>query len=515
MTFSVEIIDDSESESESRGKAELYLLIMSTRYPRNAVMLPLNVGDNLGRQNLTVTTPFCLASEQRESYIMELIDNDKKIYNQSKNKVGPGFYLIYRSGELYAVANEVNLPLEGSDMQKNLGKQLGIFVDKYSDEDYNSSGLTFYNVPKNPPRQLEDANEITIGQNNRPRIKIKVYYPVMADRTWAQSSKEEEYSPPANPLLPDTIVQGVPRSLKILKEVWQKFYIGPVIPGLQQNAIPQGMTYSDDHDLIIISHYFGHGQAPSFLSVLDNSTGKLLSSIALKESSKALHRGHVGGIAVLKDSLWVASDGQLFQYELGTVVSDTPSAAVLPVARRKCETKASFCTATENTLFVGEFAKYTFLKEEYPTDPSHHVQDRKAVKKYAWICAYDAQDILGNPKFVLSVRQKVQGMHVTNDRIYMSISYGRKNPSKVVAYENPIGEEKHATATLSNGETVPLWFLDGENYLGAIDLPPMSEGIVMIGQQLAVLFESGASKYQKGGKFPMDVMLLLDELQIY
>ena len=63
---------------------------------------------------------------------------------------------------------------------------------------------------------------------------------------------------------------------------------------------------------------------------------------------------------------------------------------------------------------------------------------------------------------------------------------------------------------VNSGATVPLWFLDGENYLGEIDFPPMSEGIVMIGDRLAVLSESGAQKYQFGGKGPLDLVVLLD-----
>ena len=60
------------------------------------------------------------------------------------------------------------------------------------------------------------------------------------------------------------------------------------------------------------------------------------------------------------------------------------------------------------------------------------------------------------------------------------------------------------------GDEVPLWFLDGDNYLGEIDFPPMSEGVVMIENRLAVLSESGASKYQLGGKGPLDVVVFLD-----
>jgi len=62
---------------------------------------------------------------------------------------------------------------------------------------------------------------------------------------------------------------------------------------------------------------------------------------------------------------------------------------------------------------------------------------------------------------------------------------------------------------LSDGTTVPLWYLDGENCLKKIDFPPMAEGITMIGGRLAVLSESGATKYQRGGKGALDFILLL------
>ena len=53
---------------------------------------------------------------------------------------------------------------------------------------------------------------------------------------------------------------------------------------------------------------------------------------------------------------------------------------------------------------------------------------------------------------------------------------------------------------LENGDEVPLWFLDGDNYVGELGIPPMSEGIVKIGDRLAVLFESGQVSFRSAGK---------------
>jgi hypothetical protein len=300
------------------------------------------------------------------------------------------------------------------------------------------------------------------------------------------------------------LIQAKPRSSSKLKPPAVKFSAGPVIPGLQQGAVPQGIGYASAHKKLIISHYFDN--RPSCLSVLNSSTGALVATITLKEASGKLHTGHVGGITVMKDALFVASDGQVMQYKLEPIVSDKPPRTMLPVASGESETKASFCAATDELLFVGEFA----YGKEYPTDASHHLKDRKGVRKYAWVCGYDAEEPLGDPKCVLSVRQRVQGMCVSDKRIFLSVSYGRKNRSTIVVYRNPIGEAAHSEAKVRNGKTVPLWFLDGDNYLGEIDFPPMSEGIVMIDGRLAVLPESGADKYQAGGKGPLDVIVLLD-----
>ncbi|MEM8672035.1 MAG: hypothetical protein AAGG48_31250 [Planctomycetota bacterium] len=306
--------------------------------------------------------------------------------------------------------------------------------------------------------------------------------------------------------------QSAPRSATNLKPPSVAASPGPVIPGLRQGAIPQGLAYVDAPKKFLITHYFE--DAASCLSVVNASSGELESYATLQDESGQPHRGHVGGVAVLEDSLFVASDQYVYQYNVADVLSENladDSATAKPIrvtatASRKCETQASFCTATPSLLLVGEFA----YGRKYPTDSSHHLDDRKGVRKYAWVCGYDKSDPMGAPVCILSVRQKVQGMCVSGDRVFLSLSYGRANRSQIVIYRNPIGEAAHRTVSLSDGSDVPLWFLDGANYLGEIDFPPMSEGIAMVGHELAVLSESGANKYLFGGKGPLDRVLLLD-----
>lgn len=282
---------------------------------------------------------------------------------------------------------------------------------------------------------------------------------------------------------------------------------GPVIPGLQRGFVPQGLAYDPSRKLIFISHYAARD--PSVVSIINSVTGKIVDSVALLDTNGEPDRGHVGGLAVVDDFLMVTSDDRLLQFELSDLTSKNRADSVTAIAMQECETKASFCSVSPKFLWVGEFA----LGIKFRTKATHHLKDRKGVRKLAWIGGYERSKPMGNPKCVLSVRQKVQGMCVHGDRVYLSVSYGRTNRSLIVAYRNPIGKKPHKMVALENGDEVPLWFLDGDNYVGELGIPPMSEGIVMIGDRLAVLFESGAGKFQVGGKGAVDRVMLLDVSQ--
>jgi hypothetical protein len=144
------------------------------------------------------------------------------------------------------------------------------------------------------------------------------------------------------------------------------------------------------------------------------------------------------------------------------------------------------------------------------------LKDRKGTDKYAWASGYDLDandNLVGGrdavPAAVLSIRQKVQGMAFLGKQVILSVSYGRPNNSILAVYANPLLREKPHRTVKVGGKTVPLWFLDGKNRVRQVDYPPMSEGIVAVGKRLGVICESGAEKYQKGGRGPLDSVIFL------
>ncbi|MFO7737241.1 MAG: hypothetical protein R6V46_02100 [Desulfatiglandaceae bacterium] len=285
----------------------------------------------------------------------------------------------------------------------------------------------------------------------------------------------------------------------------ENYHLGPVIPGLQQGAVPQGLAYSAKHNLIFISFYFDK-PIPSSVSVIDGSTKKCTGTFALKESASVHHYGHVGGIAVNDAFVWVSSDGKLHKYALSDATTANTMRELTPMRVTATETNASFVTFYKNRLFVGEFA----YGSKYKTKKSHHTEDRTGQKQSAWICAYNTNEAGNTFQYILSIREKVQGICITDDQIFLSISYGRRNRSTIAVYENPLGEQPHRNIALDSGRTVPLWYLDGKNLIKEIDFPPMSEGVTMINGKLAVLSESGAEKYQRGGLGPLDYIIFID-----
>lgn len=299
--------------------------------------------------------------------------------------------------------------------------------------------------------------------------------------------------------------QEIPREISTGLLNIKNYRLGPVIPGLQQGAIPQGLSYSKKYNSIFISFYFGT-HIPSVVSVIDRSNNASIGTFALKESLNSFHYGHVGGLTVSDNFVWVSSNGKLYKYKISDITNNTSSRALVPISAIETETKASFVTYYQEVLFVGEFA----YGGKYKTKNLHHIENRDGVKHYAWVCGYNVDTKRNGLKYILSIRQKVQGICITDKYIFLSISYGRRNRSIIEVYKNPLQEQPHRTVTLENGLKAPLWYLDGKNIIREIDFPPMSEGITLIDGKLAVLPESGAEKYQNGGLGPLDHIILID-----
>ncbi|NQD65147.1 hypothetical protein HP456_04365 [Bacillus haikouensis] len=307
--------------------------------------------------------------------------------------------------------------------------------------------------------------------------------------------------------------------------LWDISSDGPVIAGLSQGLVPQGLTYFKKKDWLLTISYIDDGIRPGTITVTDRKSGELVKSVVLYNTDGTPYTGHAGGVTVSRDHGWVASENHLFSFNLSDLVQAEDNGEIQFTEQIPLPVEAAYTVYDEGILWVGEF----YEANSYPTDPSHHIENRDGEMHYAWMIGFDLErnnDMLSKehwngspdhnavPDYVLSTTGKVQGAIIqkaARNGVTLSTSYGRANDSVLYRYEYPLKEDPHASVTVE-GKQVPLWFLDGYTAKPrqSIEAIPMPEGIVEVQKELYVVFESGADKYRYTTTYPMDRMLKID-----
>ncbi|WJH35005.1 hypothetical protein N6H14_02415 [Paenibacillus sp. CC-CFT747] len=293
---------------------------------------------------------------------------------------------------------------------------------------------------------------------------------------------------------------------------------GPIIPGLMQNAVPQGLAYVPAQKWLVVSYYRDKSK-PSFLSILDETTGKLIKSVMLQTEPGKAYTGHAGGVTFSGKHLWISSDGYLYQLKLEDVVNAKDGDAVVFAGTVKTEVRSSFSAYSDGILWAGEFA----YGKDYPTSETHYMDNREGKQHKAWVVGYKldpATDLLPagkkaeangvmTPDYILSIPDAVQGMEINKDRVILSSSYNRNNPGVLLKYANPLSGTPQKKVKIGSAE-VPVWLLDGQAKQAELISPPMTEGVADTPAGLYVLFESGAAAYRSNGAYPLDHLYLLN-----
>lgn len=291
---------------------------------------------------------------------------------------------------------------------------------------------------------------------------------------------------------------------------------GPLIPGLLQGAVPQGKAYIPEADLLVISSYMDQ-DLPGVLTFVSLQDFELKKVLWLYNSDGSMHQGHLGGLARTREHLWIASDHTVYRISL----QDIMAAEDMLFLNQgwSTEVRACFATASESVLYVGEFRT---RGKRYATKPSHAYSTAGGGRNQALMAGFpldkESDDIQGSmlisgtayPSFFISIPDRVQGAAFAGKHIILSQSYGRRNPSSLSVYRRPFAEESGDFFELESGVQVPVWHLDSSRHIRTLKTPPMSEGIARVDGQLAVLYESGASKFSRFASLPLDRIQLVD-----
>ncbi|MBD3947996.1 YncE family protein [Nocardioides ganghwensis] len=261
---------------------------------------------------------------------------------------------------------------------------------------------------------------------------------------------------------------------------------GPVIPetfgtGQDDRAwTPQGLGLTPDGNLIQTSYEevtdpaTGDKTYLANLSIIDPDTGEVLNTVELG-GGDGLPPNHAGGVVVHDGTVWVASSDSenptMVPYSLSQLSAATPTETVQPSGPPISVGAGASATVSGDTMYVGSFNEHGPGKMYiYTWDP-----DTKT-----W----------GDKQGPVEIPPKTQGIAVRGNEIVFSTSYGRDRTSELQSYN---------LADITGGGSLP-------DPLRTVDLPTMSEGLVMLPGGIATTHESGASPYASpNGKDPADL----------
>ena len=287
-----------------------------------------------------------------------------------------------------------------------------------------------------------------------------------------------------------------------------------LIPGLSEGFIPQGMDVWAEKSLLLISGYFKNTfySPSSVIFAIDIDSGEYVNHYHIKNPDGTYHTGHAGGIAVTTKNLFISNDEKLLRIPLSQISELGSSESVIIAEEISVPVSASFCNYSRGMLWVGDFHN----EDHYPTPKWRHITDDMDKEYAAWAIGYSLNDseseisekTSGNhisyatPDVVLAIPDHIQGITVTEGNIFLSQSYGRKNDSSILIYDNRINTATADNVEL-NGERIPVWFLS--DTVSSYNAPPMSQALTVYDGILLILYESGASYYRLfGAKAPTD-----------
>ncbi|GAA5107092.1 hypothetical protein GCM10023339_04720 [Alloalcanivorax gelatiniphagus] len=210
------------------------------------------------------------------------------------------------------------------------------------------------------------------------------------------------------------------------------------------------------------------------LTIIDPDTGQVLNTVELG-GGNGLPPNHAGGVVVHDGTVWVASSDTdnptMVPYNLSQLSGATPTDEVHPSGPPMPVDAGASATVIGDTMYVGSFNEHGPGKMyTYTWDPATR----------SW----------GGKQGPFEIPAQTQGIAVRGNEIVFSTSFGRDKGSDLQSYN--LGD-------VTSGGHLP-------EPLRTVELPNMSEGLVMLPNGIVTTHESGASPYSfPNGKDPNDL----------
>ncbi|MBA3781731.1 MAG: hypothetical protein H0X12_07760 [Nocardioides sp.] len=237
--------------------------------------------------------------------------------------------------------------------------------------------------------------------------------------------------------------------------------LGPLIPntaamGDGRNLIPQGLGY-DAATGTLLQSYDDHDKGDrSTMALIDEVTGQEIGEVQLGDTFPgpdgnpvpSSRPGHVGGVTVDGDNVYVTDKGRVYTYSLSEMRNASSGQPVQQSAPPADVSGGSYSAFKDGKLYVGDFHNNVL-----------YVHEKNAAGDWVEVDAVDTPD-------------ECQGVMVRDGEYVFSSSYGRDNEGQLIVQDRETGDRSDP-----------------------FTLPTMSEGVVEVDGELVVTYESGAEEY--------------------
>lgn len=267
------------------------------------------------------------------------------------------------------------------------------------------------------------------------------------------------------------------------------------IPGLDTSFVPQGLSYDENSNNFFVGGYMSDGSKSRIYCLAEDNNFEPKYITLLKDDKDFC--GHLGGVAVYQNNLFIASDGLVLRANLSDITSATDGSEIAIIDYFTTGNGADSVTVYNDKLYVGEF----FKANKYETKPEHHItiNEKETNKAIAYCYTLDSSKPYGvsstTPIYGISVPNQVQGFDFTADgNIVVSTSYSIPD-SKILIYSNVFDVSNKTNISLFD-KSFDVYILASNNLKKEITAPAMSEELIIKDNRAYILFESACSKYR-------------------
>lgn len=277
-----------------------------------------------------------------------------------------------------------------------------------------------------------------------------------------------------------------------------------LIPGQTEDMIPQGLTYLPAKDWVLVSSYDKGEKNPSVVFALDRETGNFVAQFNLYTPDGEPWMCHAGGIAVSDYNLYVTSDSGVAYFPLSDL--DVEKGTVKDIAYKETInfgqlgiTYSAYISAADGMLWAGNFysnsplspplAKMGFIGKDWIWKPNDEYFNAILGYKLSGDSSEAEWEAL---KAIKDNASNVVNVDNTMDCI-QGISFRKLDDNTYKMYlsrtiDGSIGAAVAAATVEFTENTVYV----NESNFKLHDNLPGAEGIVFIGDELYILYESGA-----------------------